>query len=819
VVKLAQSLRHAARRLVRARGLALAAILTLSLGLASIATVFTVVNAVLLRPLPYPEPERLVSLTHTLEVGGGLRVDQADAGILFYGRHQRSFTHFGGYQPTAAALGPVSGTDAERVPAARVTAALFPALGVATLRGRLIADTDDRPGAAPVVLFSERLWRRKYGGEPGILNRQVEIDGVAHEVIGILPAGVRFPASDSELWLPMRLDPSKTESATFDYQAVARLREGLSLDDAAAELQALLLQQPDEFPGRLTREAIEETRMRVSVRPLAAVVVGDAGRVLWVVFGAAGFVLAIACANVTNLFLVLSESRRNALALQRALGASTSAVLIDFLCEGLLVSAGAGVFGVAVAWALVRALRSLGGAVDIPRLAEVSIDGAVLGAVGLMLLLTTMLVSGLPALRASAAGAPWASSLASRPATAGRRRQRVRQSLVVAQVALALVLVAGSGLMARSLFRLRSVPPGFEPENAISFRLALPSVTYTGPDESVRFFLRAADAIASVPGVKATGAASKLPLDEKGRTDSAVFLEDQPLAPGALPGIHPISYATPGYFEATGTPLLAGETFTRPEPPRVPLEAIVNRAFAESYWGSESPIGKRVRIFSTGPWYRVIGMVGNVRDRALDGPEDPIVYFPLLPAREDPRWTPSDIAFVVRTARDPAAAAGAIREAVRDLDASLPLYRILPLTDIVAQASARRTFAFLLIGGASGIALLLGAVGLYGVMSYVVTLRTREIGIRLAVGASPERVRGMVLRQALAVAALGVGVGLVGTVALSRFLAALLFEVSPTDAAVLGLSAAVLLIVAAAASWIPARRAALVDLADTLRSD
>ncbi len=816
---LSQSLQHAARRLACARGLALAAILTLALGLAATTTVFTLVNAVLLRPLPYPMPERLVSLSHTLVVNGSLRVDQSDAGILFYSRHQQSFTHLGGYQVKAAGLGPASGADAERVPAGLVTSELFPALGVAPLRGRLFAESDDRPGAAPVVLLSERLWRRKYGGEPDILNRRLEIDGVPHEVIGVMPKSVRFPASDTELWLPLRLDPAKTESATFDYQAVARLGEGVSIDEAASELQALLERLPDAFPGRLTREAIEQTEMRVSVRPLTAVVVGDIGRVLWVVLAAAGFVLAIACANVMNLFLVLAEGRRNALALKGAFGASRFAILMEFLCEGLLVSVVAGALGVLIASASVQVLRSLGEAADVPRLAEVSLDGAVLGVAGLLTVLTALVVSGLPAWRASAASLSWASSLTSRSATAGRARNRARQGLVAAQVALALILLVGSGLVARSLWRLRSVPPGFDPANALTFRLALPSVTYPGPDESVRFFVRAVDGIASVPGVRAAGAASKLPLDEGGRIDSAVFVEDRPIPAGSLPGIHPVLYVTPGYFGAVGIPLITGRSFTRPDPPRVFLEAVVSRAFAERYWANQSPIGKRVRIFSKGPWYTVTGVVENVRDRGLEHPQDPILYCPLLPAREDPRWMPRDIAFVVRTAGDPAAVSSSIRDVVRDLDPSLPLYRIRTLADIVAQASARRSFALLLVGGASAVALLLGAIGLYGVMSYVVTLRTREMGIRLAIGAPPDQLRRMVLRHALAVATLGIAVGLAGAVALTRFLAALLFEVSPTDPTVLALAAVLLLAVAGVASWIPARRAAGIDLAGTLRTE
>jgi len=373
--------------------------------------------------------------------------------------------------------------------------------------------------------------------------------------------------------------------------------------------------------------------------------------------------------------------------------------------------------------------------------------------------------------------------------------------------------------MARSVWRLRSVQPGFNPARALSFHLALPSATYPGSDDPVRFFSRAVDGIATIPGVQAAGAASKLPLDEQGRTDSAVFVEDRPIPAGTLPGIHPLVYVTPGYFSAAGVPFIEGRSFTRPDPPRVALEAIVSRAFAQRYWSEQSPIGRRVRILSNGPWYTVVGVVGNVRDRALDRPEDEMIYCPLLPAREDARWTPRDLAFVVRTAGDPVAVTGAIRDVIRGLDPSLPVYRVRALTDLVGQAYARRSLTFLLIACASVVALLLGGIGVYGVMSYVVTLRTREIGIRLALGAQPAGVRRMVSRHGLAVASVGIALGLAGALVLTRFLAALLFEVSATDPAVFAMSAAFLLCLAAAACWIPARRAATVDPALALRAD
>jgi predicted permease len=816
---LTRSFRHAARRLAHARGFSLAAILTLALGLGATATVFAVMYSVLLRPLPYPEPDRLVSLSHTLVVNGALQVNQTDASILFFRRHTRALTQLGGYQPAAVALGPVGGTDAEHVLAGRVTADLLPALRVSPLQGRLFTDSDDLPGAASVVLIGAQLWDRKFGGNAGILNGRLEIDGVAHEVVGILPANVRFPSPDTELWLPMRLDPARTDSASFDYQAIGRLREGVSIDEAAAELQRWLPLLPDEFPGRLTRASIDQTHMRVSLRPLAAVMVGDIGRVLWILLGAAGFVLAIACSNVANLFFVRAERRSNGIAIQKALGASTRVVIIELLCEGFLIAAFAGALAIVIAGAGIQILRLVGDAAAIPRLAELRIDGVVVLVTGLSTLFAALFINGLPAVRV---GTSFSSSNL-RPyggwATISRDQHRMRNALVVIQVGFALVLLVSSGLLARSLWRLKAIQPGFESTGAITFRLALPAATYPGTDEPVRLVMRALDGIARAPGVKDAAVASKLPLDDQGRADSAVFVEDRPMSVGSLPGIHPVVYVTPAYFSAAGIPLIEGRTFSRPDPPHVSLEAIVSRAFAERYWKTESPIGKRIRILTNGPWYSVAGVVGDVRDTALDRSADQIVYCPLLPAREDRRWAPRDLVFVVRTMGDPAAVTAEARAVIRTLDPSLPVYRVRPLTDLVRNASARRSFTFLLVACASGIALLLGTIGLYGVMSYVVTLRTREMGLRLALGAQPRAVRRMVCRQGLSVALRGIALGLAGAIVLTRSLAALLFEVSTTDPLVLVLSAAFLLLVAAAAAWFPAQRAAAIDPAIALKAE
>jgi predicted permease len=815
---MARLIQHAARRLGRSRGFTTVAFFTLAVGLGAATTVFSVVNAVLLRPLPYPQPERLVSLSHTLQVHGSLRVDQSDASILFYGRQNRAFAQFGGYQAGAVALGPVGAADAERVAAASVTAGVFNALRVSALRGRLFTGRDDEFGAAPVVILAERLWTRRFGADPTLLNRRIVVDGESHEVVGILPDAVRFPKSDTVVWLPLVLNPAKTDTATFDYQAVARLRDDVSIEQAEADLQSLLPHLPDEFPGRLTRGAIEQTRMRASVEPLASVVVAGFATMLWIVLGAAGLVLATACANLAGLFLVRAESRRKTFAIQRMLGATRRTVLLEFMSEAFLVAGCGGVAGVGMASAATRVLRSASAVIDIPRLTEVRVDAFVLGAAALAIVFTTLVVSAFTAWRSNASES---SSLASlHPgATIGRLQHRARFALVASQVALAMILVVGSGLMARSLWRLRQVQPGFEKAGALTFHLALPPSAYPGTDEAVRFFVRTLDAVSNVPGVQAAGAASRLPLEEEDRTDSAVFVESRLMAPGTLPRIHPVTYVAPAYFEAMGIPMVAGERFKPLDPPNVRLEVIVSRAFAHSYWQGESALGKRIRILVNGEWYTVVGIAEDVKDTALDRPADQMVYCPLMPAHDDMRWAPRDLAFVVRTPRDPAAMSGAIREAIRRLDPSLPLYRTRSLADLVAQASARRGLVLLLISVASAIALLLGAIGLYGVMAYVVSLRTREISIRIALGDRPAAVGLTVARQGVAVATLGMAVGLAGAIALARYLGALLFDVAPADPLVFALSGALLLVLAAAASFIPARRAAIVDPALALRGE
>lgn len=804
---------HAVRRLRRSPGFTVAAFLTLAAGLAAPTAVFGVVHAVLLTPLPYPQPDRIVTTYHTLEVGHPLRVGQSDASLLFYARHTRAFSAFGGYEAGAAAFAPAAGEDAERVTAAHVTSGVFDTLRVAPMRGRLFTGADDRPGSTPVVILSERLWKRRFGADPGVLDRAVAIDGTPHEVVGILPDAVRFPASDTEAWLPLHLDPAHTDSATFDFDAIGRLRDGVSIDQAAADLQALLPRLPDEFPGRLTRGAVEQTHMRAAVAPLESEVVGGVTTLLWVVLGAAGPVLLAACASVTGLFLVRAEGRRRAFAIQRALGAPPATAFVELMSEAAIVAAAAAAAGIATAEAAARLLRSGTVPIDLPRLTEVRIDPVVIAATAVAAAGAALLVAALAAWRSRAMH-----GVAPLDLVATRPQHRARFLLVGAQVAMATLLVIGCGLMMRSLARLHDVRPGFDPSDALTFRLALPA-SYGSTHDAVRFYARALQAVSQVAGVRAAGIVSRLPLEERPQTDTAVFVESRPLPAGTLPRIHPVAYVAPGYFAAMEIPIVAGDGLKPIDAQHAELDAIVSRSFAGRYWPGESPIGKRVRILIGGPWYTVVGVAADVHDAALDRPADELIYCPLLPPDADARWAPRDVAFVVRGQGDTAAIAGGVRAAIRRLDPSLPLYRARPMDALVAQAAARRELVLVLVAIASLIALLLAAVGVYSVLAQVVSLRTREIGIRLALGETPASVGLLIARQGVTAAALGIAGGAAGGAALAGVLGALLFDVGPRDPLVLASSCLFVLAVAAAATWIPGRRAAAVDPAIALRAE
>ncbi len=819
----------AVHRLLRARAFALAALLTLALGIGATAAVFTVVRGVLIRPLPYDGSDRLVDLTHTLVLSGVARIDQSDATYLLYRRDNRVFSDVGAYRETAANTGPIIGSttgDArpERVPAAAMTSSMFRTLRVAPLRGRLFSTTDDTPGAPATVVVSERLWRHQLGADPNIVGARIVVDGAPRTIVGVMPASFAFPMSETELWLPLALDSTRTASATFDLRGIARLRDGVTIGAAAADLQRLLPRVPEVFPGRLTAKSIEQIRMRADVRPLHDVVVGDIGRVLWIVLGAVAVLLLIACANVANLFLARAEGRQHEIAIRLALGAGRRHVLAEFLSEAAILAPIAALAGLALALGGVRVLESFGAASSIPRLPEVQVDAAVIAVCAGAAALAALMVSIVPLVRLRRMSPLAALADSGRSATTGRGRHRARRAFVVAQVALSLMLLAGATLAARSFARLRSVKPGFSAERALVMRVAIPEATGARASDAARLIGGTLDAMRAVPGVTDAGAVTKLPLDVLGRRDSALFVEDRPLVAGTMPNIHQVVYVTPGYFRAMGIPLAAGRPIgsqdTDRDPAQAPHEAMVSASVAKRYWPTESAIGKRVRTLPTGPWYTIVGVVGDVPDATLEQPKAELVFLPLLTSTSaGTAWTPRDVALVARSVAEPSGMAASVRKAIHDVDPSLPVYRMMTASALVTKATSRAAFTLTLLGIAAAMALAIGATGIYGVISYLTSLRRREIGVRLALGAQPADVMRLVTRQALRDTTIGIAIGVTGAAFLTRVLAVILFDVPSIDAASLAGSSIALIVVALLASWIPARRAASLDPATVLRSE
>jgi predicted permease len=680
-------------------------------------------------------------------------------------------------------------------------------------------DDDDRPGAAPVVLLGEQLWQRRYGGDPTIVGKHIMIDGVSREVIGVLRGDFRFPSAGNGLWLPLGLNPAKVEPASFNYSVVARLAPNVSPAAATEELTRIMPRVVTEYPSVLTMSMLEQVHLRPVVTPLRDTIVGDIGRMLWVVLGTVGFVLLIACANVANLFLVRAEGRQKELAVRAALGAARGALVAQLAAEGALLAALGGIGGLALAVPGVRLLQALGGGIDIPRLSEVRVDGAVLAFTICVTLLAAVIFSVLPLVRLGSMQLVGALKDLGRSATVGRDRHRARMTLVVSQVALALLLLVGSGLMARSFARLRSVNPGFDASHVLTFRIAAPQSVYKSDPEVFRLYESISREISALPGVQKVGGTSWLPLADDGHDNGAIWIEDYPTPKGAVPPVHDQIFVNTDYFATMHIPLLAGRGFSTVDPNHPPHEVIVSRSFAQRYWKGQSPIGKRLHPGPSDDWSAIVGVVDDVHIEGLEQAPEQAVYFPLLEQQADKLYAPRTLTFVVRSIGDATAITGAARRVVQQLASGVPVFAVRPMTDVVTRASARTSFTLFLLALASGAALLLGAIGIYGVISYMVSLRTREIGVRMALGAAPGEIGRMVSRQGLTMAGAGVVIGLVAALALTRYLRTLLFEISPTDPLTLGGVAAILLVVALAASWLPARRAAHVDPAVALRAE
>jgi predicted permease len=818
-------LRFAARRLRRVPIFAGAVILVLALGVGTTTAMFSLVNGILLAPLPYPEPDRLLRLTHTAgSIGrapgratGRATVDLSDAVVMLYQSEARAFDGVAAWRFDDGDLGPSEADQtAVRVRGARVTASFFDVLGVPPARGRAFAPGDDRPGAARVVVLSHRIWQERLHGDPGAIGRQIDVNDVPRTIVGIMPPRFAYPARQVELWLPLALDPARTRPATLNLIGIGRLKRGVSSEAARADLARVLTGDASTAMG-------QEARIAPHVQSLRDSIVGPPSQLLWFVFGSVLLVFLVACTNVAGLLLVRAERAQTELAVRAALGSGFMGMLALTLSESVLLSALGGGTGVLLAVASMRVVRSTGTALSLPRLEDVGVDAPVLlFALGITVF-CALFVSVLPLLRARRVSIAQVLRGAGTGPAGSRAPQRARHALVVSQIALAVVLVTLSGLMTRSLLRLHDVRPGFEADHVVTSRVLLPYARYSGGTVRLNFFLTLVREAQAIPGASDVALTGWVPLSGD-RHDMAIEVEDDLSRANAGETEHAVAHVDGRYFQALRIPLLRGRTFGAQDAARPVDEAIVSHAFAERYWPGPggpgtSPLGKRVRPLG-GRWYTIVGEVGDVRYDGLEEPPSETVYFPIVTAgpQETDVSLPAALSLVVRTDAGEGETLSAIRRIVAALDPTIPTYDEGPLQQLVHDASARARALAVLLAIASVVTSLLGAVGLYGIMAYSVSIRRRELGIRMALGARPSDISRMVSLHGLRLAGGGIVIGTACALAASQLLRGLLYGVSPTDPVTLSATSAALLVVAFIASWIPAHRAAAVHPAEALQS-
>jgi putative ABC transport system permease protein len=807
--QLIQDLRYAVRGLIKRPGFTLIAVMTLALGIGANSAIFSVVDGVLLRSLPLPDSKSL----YAVHVGAAIfnRYD----GPFSYPEYQdvvqqtRSFQSIGAWFDSDANLS--EGGRAERAMLRIVMPSLLPTLGVEPVRGRNFLPEETTKGRDKVALITYGLWQRRFNGSDDAIGKSVYLDNVDYQIVGVLPHDFQFE-KPVDLWIPLTTtDPEIQVRNAHFLNVIGRLRPGVSEKSVAAELSAVAKYESDTFPDMFPPSAGFDFR----ARPYLEDIVGDIRLPLYVLLAAVGFVLLIACTNVANLLLAKAAPRQREIALRTALGARRWHLIRQLLTESILLAIIAGGIGVLLATWGTSALVALSPD-SLPRAREIGFDWRVVAFTGVIALTTGIVFGLLPAIWGPRVDLTDALKEGSRGSTAGGGR--LRKMLVVAEVALSVMLLVGAGLMVRSFSHLRSVNPGFQTDHALTLRVSLPvpnsQISAADEDRFMSFFDRALARLSELPGVTAAGASNMIPLDGNG-TDRLIEVEgyvprDQSDMPDAQN-----RQATPGFFAAMGIPLVRGRLIERSDDNKAARVLVVNDTFAKRFFPNGDAIGKRIRLgklTSDFPWATIVGIVGDVRGFALDEPPEPTMYWPVAQIRSTP-----SLSIVVRTESDPAALAPSARDAIAKIDGAQPIYDVQPLDQLVAKSLGQRRFTLMLMVLFGVIALVLSAIGIYGVMAFAVTQRTQEIGIRMALGASALDVLKMVVGSGMFLAAIGVVVGLIGAFALTRLMASLLFGVSPTDLVTFGFVTGGLLMVALLACYIPARRATKVDPLVALR--
>jgi putative ABC transport system permease protein len=807
-----QDVRYAARTLRKNPGFTAVVVLTLALGIGATAAIFSVVNAVMLRPLPYEQAHQLVVIWGSLRRPGLEEIVVSAAEYVDFQEKSRSFSTIAAYDTVGVNLTGVA--EPERLQGAVTTASFFRLLGVSPVVGRTFLTADEQPGHEQVVVLGHALWQRRFQSDPAMVGRSIALDGKTFAVVGVMPAGFRFPDDTTEVWKPLAFnadDLSENNRGSHTYTMLARLKSGVTLANAQSEANTIADRIVREHPSNY------RTGFGATVRPLQEDLVGAAGRSLFILLGAVGFVLLIACANVANLLLARSAGRRKEVAIRIALGASRARVIGQLLTESVLLSLCGGAVGLLTAVWGVSVLVALGPA-SIPRLNEITLDERVILFTSVVSLVTGVLFGLAPALQASRTFLGDSLKEGGRSPAETAARGRVRGALIVSEVALSLVLLIAAGLLINSFARLHEVTPGFNPDNVLTMRVALPPSTYTTFQKGEAFFDRLFARVRVQPGVQAVAAINAVPFSGRGG-DRSFFIEGRPIGPRDAAPDEQVRFVSAGYFSAMQTRLVAGREFTERDRLTSPRVAVVNEALARKYWPDEQALGKRVAFNQTSNrWYEIVGVVGDVRYRALDVTEKPQLYVPILqPFFDDARMPGMDV--VIRTASDALALVPAVRHEILAIDPDQPIAEVRTMEQRISESLSSRRFNMLLLGSFAALALVLAGIGIYGLVAYSVTQRTHEIGVRVALGAQNRDVLTLLVGEGMTLALLGVGVGLAAALALTRVMSGLLFGVSPTDPATFGTITVVLARVALAASYVPARRAARVNPVTALRNE
>ncbi len=798
-----QDVRYAARVFTKQPAFAAAAVLTLALGIGATTAIFSVVYGVLLKPLPFHEPERLVSLQHIAPHGAG--GNHGPATYLTYRENHQVFEGIGAWDRTEVSI--TGGGDPERVEGLLVSASILPLLRVQPILGRAFSDEDETLDPPRHVMLTHGYWQRRFGGADRVVGQQVIIDGRPAEVVGVLPASFKFLRTRPSIVLPMPLDVSAPRGISFGFQALARMKPGVTLAQSNADVARMISLLPPAF-ARL--------ELRPNVRPLAADVIRDVGQILWILLAAVGVVLLVACGNVANLFLVRAEGRRQELAVRVALGASRGRIARALLSESVVLALAGGLLGMLLAESAIGLLRTIAPA-DLPRVDDIGIDWRVLLFTVSVSVLSGTLCGALAVIRF---GKPRLTALkeGGRSGSDGPGRHRTRDGLVVGQIALALTLLIVSGLMVRTFIAMRQVDPGFSrPDEVQTFVLAIPASLIGDSQQAVRTFESVAERLASVPGVTSVGLSSSITMDGEDNGNYAA-IEEFPDPEGRTVKLRRFKSVGPRYFETMGNRLVAGRSITWNDMHEQRPVVIISEPLAREYWGEPAKaIGKRVRGSSPQfPWREIIGVSGNERDDGLTQPPTQIVYWPML--NESYRWR--TMAYAVRSTR--VGAPGFLREleqAVWSVNPNLPLATVQTLEEIQRSSMTQTSFALVMLGIAAGVALLIGMVGIYGVVAYAAAQRTREIGVRMALGAQIGDVRKMFLWRGLWLTAIGIAIGIGLALMLTRVMSAFLFGVGPMDPATYAAVSAVLAGLTLVAVYLPARRASRVDPVVALRAE